>query len=106
MAEPLFISAEEWVEQVRRVVDRPGGALELQARGLDRERVLAVARAEAASAGAHGVAPLSHDELAHTAGVPRSEVLRARLYLVDVGLQSLSMTSGASVCVQRLLHGA
>lgn len=106
MVEPLFVSATEWLDQVRRVLARPGELGELHARGLDLERVLAIAQAEAASARRDGRSLLGHEDLAQAAGVPRSDVLRTRLYLVDVGMQSLSIPSGASGRIQRLLHEA
>ena len=49
---------------------------------------------------------LSHEELAELIGVSRSTVLRARLVLIELGLQYLAADSGTSGKVYRVLHHA
>jgi hypothetical protein len=104
MVEPLFVSAEEWMENVHRVLTHPGAIQEMSAMGLELDTLLAVARVEATLAGTDGSSSLSHQQLAELSGVPRTEVLLTRLFLIDLGLQSLSMSARAPGGVLRLLH--
>jgi hypothetical protein len=104
MADPLFVSAEEWIDHVRRALGRPGALHLLSESGLGPERVLAVARVEATLAGPDGISRLSHYDLAELSGVRLADVRLVRLFLIDLGLQSLSPTALALGGSVRLLH--
>jgi hypothetical protein len=104
MAEHLFISADTWMDQVCRALAEPATTPQLTARGLDAAIVLAVARVEADEARPSGMSDLGHEQLAQLAGVPRPDVLRARLFLIDFGFQSLSWSHGEAGRLERMLH--
>jgi hypothetical protein len=103
MVESSF-SPEAWVDAVHRACAGPGAARDLNANGLDLETVLNVAAVESSQAEANGITSLSHDQLAELAGVSRFSACRARLVLIDLGLQSLEARSGAAAGVHRVLH--
>jgi response regulator of citrate/malate metabolism len=106
MAEHLFISADTWMDQVCRALAEPATAHQLTLRGLDAAIVLAVAQVEADEARPSGISALSHEQLAQLAGVSRPDVLRARIFLIDFGFQSLSWSQGEAGRLERVLHCA
>lgn len=99
-----FEGRDEWIAAVDRALRRPDASALLNAKALDRETVLTVARVEAAQASDTGVSTLSHDHLAQLVGLPRSVILRARLALIELCLEDLASTPGAHQRVRRELR--
>ncbi|MFE4950217.1 hypothetical protein ACFQ9V_08905 [Leifsonia sp. NPDC056665] len=104
MQDTHFEGRHEWIAAVVGALSRPDTRAVLAAKALDREIVLTVARVEAAQASDTGVSTLSHARLAQLAGLPRSVILRARLALIELGLEDLASTSGAHQRVRRELR--
>ncbi|MGH1526431.1 helix-turn-helix domain-containing protein [Leifsonia sp. L25] len=53
---------------------------------------------------AGGISSLSTDQLAEATGLPRSTVLRARLALVELGLEDVVPHPRATLATRRELH--
>lgn len=104
MTEPRFAGRDVWFGAVVRALERPAAGRVLATTAVDPGTVLAVARIEASSADDGGITMLSHQELAESAGVSRSTVLRVRLALVELGLQDAVAVSGVPGRVHRMLH--
>lgn len=68
------------------------------------EVVLQVARAEALAADPHGVSPLGVADLAARSGVASRLAAKARIVLIEAGLESLASHSADRSRVRRTLH--
>ncbi|MFJ3490581.1 hypothetical protein [Leifsonia aquatica] len=101
--ESHFVDADSWVAAVDHVVGHPAARPILDETGMEPGTLLAVARVEAVRADAGGIALLSHEQLAECTGLPRATVLRARLALIELGLEHLATAPGAPGTVRRLL---
>lgn len=104
MTDAHFTACDAWIAAADRTVARPLAREILDAKGIDTATFLAVVRCEASRAGADGISTLSHDQLAELTGVSRSCVLRARLALIELGLEYLGVDSRGSGTVYRILH--
>jgi len=104
MREPSAVDPGAWIAAVGHLLAGSAAQPVLAATGIDRVTLLAVARAEASGAGADGVTRLSHAQLAEAVGVPRAAVLRARLALIELGLEHLAAAPGAPGTVDRVLR--
>jgi DNA-binding transcriptional ArsR family regulator len=99
-----FDGCDAWIAAVDRALSRPDARRLLAASALDGGTVLAVARAEVSAASGAGVSTLSHGQLAQLTGLSRSTVLRARLALIELGLEDLASAPGAQGQVHRELR--
>ena len=104
MGDRRFTDPDEWIAAVDRTLERPSARQILAVKGIEPATFLAVVRAEASGAGADGISILSHEQLAELTGASRSSVLRARLALIELGLEYLAADSRASGKVYRVLH--
>lgn len=102
--EPRSVDADPWFAAVGDIVSRPAAQAILAATGIDPDTLLVVARAEATRAEGDGIIRLSHEQLAESTGVPRTSVLRARLALIELGLEQLEAAPGAPGTVNRVLR--
>lgn len=99
-----FESPDAWIAAVERALARGDSRPVLDCTGIEREQVLAVARAEASGASESGVSALSHERLAELTGLPRPIVLRARVVLIELGLEDLTAASGPRGNLHRQLR--
>ncbi|NEN05708.1 hypothetical protein G3T36_07465 [Diaminobutyricibacter tongyongensis] len=106
MTDSHFSDPGAWIAAVDRALERLSARHILAAKGIEPATFLAIVRAEASGAGANGITILSHEQLAQLTGVSRPSVLRARLALIELGLEYLAADSGASGKVHRILHMA
>ena len=104
MADSLFRSRDAWIAAVDRALMCADARQVLALKDIDPEVVLSVACAEASWATDGGVSTLSHARLAELTGHPRSAVLRARLALVELGLEDLAAVTGAPGTCHRELR--
>ncbi|MFE4467745.1 hypothetical protein ACFRFH_02930 [Leifsonia sp. NPDC056824] len=104
MEDIRFEGRDEWIAAVDRALSHPDASPLLAAKALDRGVVLTVAQFEASHASGTGVSTLSHTRLAQLAGLPRSVVLRARLALIELGLEDLASAPGAHLHIRRELR--
>lgn len=104
MEDIRFEGRDEWIAAVDRALSHPDASPLLAAKALDRGVVLTVAQFEASHASVTGVSTLSHARLAQLAGLPRSVVLRARLALIELGLEDLASAPGAHLRIRRELR--
>ncbi len=98
-----FAGRDAWMAAVEQALAHPAALPILTAKALDVDAVRSVAGAEAARASDLGISCLSADQLADAAGLPRTSVLRARLALVELGLEDVVPGAGAGN-VRRELH--
>ena len=103
MVDAPFDGRDRWIAAVERALARPDARAILGPQGIDRALVLAVARVEASDASDSGESLSSHARLAELTGLPRSSVLRARLVLIELGLEVLAAAPGSAGSVQRRL---
>lgn len=99
-----FAGRDEWIAAVDRALRHPDAIPLLAAKALDRETVLTVAHVEASQASDTGVSTLPHARLARLAELPRSVILRARLTLIELGLEDLAPAPGAHLQLRRELR--
>jgi len=99
-----FEGRDEWIAAVDRALRHPDAFPLLAAKALDRGTVLTVAHVEASQASDTGVSTLSHARLARLTGLPRWVVLRARLALIELGLEDLACAPGAYLQLRRELR--
>ncbi len=105
MAGSRYLGRGAWITAVDRALTRADTRQVLALKDIDPEVVLAVACAEASRATDGGVSTLSHSQLAELTGHPRSAVLRARLALVELGLEDLAAVPGVpGNCHRELRH--
>lgn len=98
-----FEGRDAWLAAVHRALAQPDAPPILAATGIDRGSVLTVARCEASEASDRGISILSHARVAQLTGLPRSAVLRARLALMELGLEDLASAPAAHGQIQRVL---
>ncbi len=72
--------------------------------GIDAELIMTVAEIDASAANARGITVLTLPELAERAGVSRRQAAKARLVLVEAGLQSLGEHPAKRGATYRMLH--
>lgn len=104
MQDTRFGGPDEWLAAVERALARVDARRILIETASDREVVLAVALVEVSAATAAGVSTLSHLQLAQLSGLSRSAVLRARLALVEFGLEDVVAAPGPLGPIQRQLR--
>ncbi|CAM5392318.1 hypothetical protein GCM10023068_11070 [Leifsonia shinshuensis] len=99
-----FCGRGEWIAAVERALSRHDAQQIFAAKAIDPETVLAVARCEVSMASTAGVSMVSHAQLEQLTGFPRYVVLRARLALIELGLEDLAAAPGAPGNVHRELR--
>lgn len=104
MRDARFEGREAWIAAVHGALARSDAHPILAAMAIDRDCVLTVARCEASGASDSGISTLSHSSLAESTGLPRSAVLRARLALVELGLEVLACAPSSRGDIDRMLH--
>ncbi|MEV8214125.1 hypothetical protein [Leifsonia sp. NPDC077715] len=99
-----FAGRDAWLAAVERELAHPAALPILAAKGLDPDVVRTVARIEASHASPLGLCSLSAEQLAGATRLPRAAVLRARLALVELGLEDVVAGPATAGVVHRELH--
>ncbi len=104
MVDLRFSGTEAWMVAVTRALLRPGAGRALEAMALDPQILLTVARVEASHVAQNGVSSLSHEQIGLLTELPRVTVCRARVILIEWGLESLATVPSAAGGLLRRLH--
>lgn len=82
----------------------PDAMPSLASKGLDADAVRRIAHVEASHASPAGISALTPEQLAEATGLPAPVVRKARLALVELGLQDIVADARVNGDIERELH--